>query len=276
MVGCQCCLYVLKGAEIMRISLIQFSIVPGDREANFEQARRHVQAAAADGADIAVLSELWDTSFYPSDVREKADEEGLLAQVFLQDLAKYCNIHIVGGSIARRHERNLYNTTYVVRRDGSLVSSYDKCHLFTPGKEDKAFTAGKELNVFSLDGVTMASIICYDVRFGEWVRMAALAGAKVLFVPAAWPEVRLEHWQLLNRARAIENQFFVAAVNSCGVCGSLQFGGHSLLADPQGTVLIEGGGDDAVLTETIDLSVVDDIRSRINVFRDRRPELYHL
>ena len=106
--------------------------------------------------------------------------------------------------------------------------------------------------------------------------MAALAGAKVLFVPAAWPEARLEHWQLLNRARAIENQFFVAAVNSCGFCGSLKFGGHSLLVDPQGNVLVEGGSDDAVLTETIDLSVVDDIRSRINVFRDRRPELYHL
>ena len=259
----------------MRISLVQFSIVPGDREANFEQVRRHVQAAAADGADIAVLSELWDVSFYPPDVFEKADEEGAQARAFLQDLAKACNVHIVGGSIARRHEGKLYNTTYIIRRDGTLVSSYDKCHLFTPGKEDKAFTAGKELNVFSLDGVTMASIICYDVRFGEWVRMAALAGAKVLFVPAAWPEVRLEHWRLLNRARAIENQLFVAAVNSCGVCGSLQFGGHSLLADPQGKVLIEGGGVDAVLTETIDLSVVDDIRSRINVFRDRRPELYH-
>lgn len=260
----------------MRISLIQFSVVPGDRDANFEQARRHVQTAASDGADVAVLSELWDTSFYPSDIREKADEEGALARAFLQDLAKEYHIHLVGGSIARRHEGGIYNTTYIVDRDGALVSSYDKCHLFTPGKEDKAFTAGRDLNVFSLDGVTMASIICYDVRFSEWVRMAALAGAKVLFVPAAWPEERLEHWRLLNRARAIENQFFVAAVNSCGTCGRLTFGGHSLLADPQGNVLIEGGSDDAVLTETIDLSVVDDIRSRINVFRDRRPELYHL
>lgn len=205
----------------MRISLIQFSIVPGNREANFEQARRHVQVAAADGADIAVLSELWDTSFYPSDVREKADEEGLLAQAFLQDLAKSCNIHIVGGSIARRHEGNLYNTTYVVRRDGSLVSSYDKCHLFTPGKEDKAFTAGKELNVFSLDGVTMASIICYDVRFGEWVRMAALAGAKILFVPAAWPEARLEHWQLLNRARLLKISFSLPLLTAAASAAAL-------------------------------------------------------
>lgn len=90
------CLPVLKGVEIMRISLIQFSVVPGDRDANFEQARRHVQTAASDGADVAVLSELWDTSFYPSDIREKADEEGALARAFLQDLAKEYHIHLVG------------------------------------------------------------------------------------------------------------------------------------------------------------------------------------
>ena len=75
--------------------------------------------------------------FLSSDIREKADEEGALARAFLQDLAKEYHIHLVGGSIARRHEDGIYNTTYIVDRDGALVSSYDKCHLFTPGKEDK-------------------------------------------------------------------------------------------------------------------------------------------
>ena len=89
--------------------------------------------------------------------------------------------------------------------------------------------------------------------------MAALAGAQILFVPAAWPHPRLAHWQILNRARAIENQFFVVAVNSCGTCGDYRFCGHSMIIDPWGEVL-----------------VIKDIRSRINVFRDRRPELYHL
>ena len=106
--------------------------------------------------------------------------------------------------------------------------------------------------------------------------MAALAGAKILFVPAAWPHPRLAHWQILNRARAIENQLFVVAVNSCGTCGDYHFCGHSMIIDPWGEVLAEGGDGEVVVTGEIDLSVIDDIRSRINVFRDRRPELYQL
>ena len=105
---------------------------------------------------------------------------------------------------------------------------------------------------------------------------AALAGAKILFVPAAWPHPRLAHWQILNRARAIENQLFVVAVNSCGTCGDYHFCGHSMIIDPWGEVLAEGGDGEVVVTGEIDLSVIDDIRSRINVFRDRRPELYRL
>lgn len=267
---------IKKGGSAVKISLIQFPIVPGNRQANFSQVRCRVQRAAADGADLAVLPELWDLSFYPSDVYDRADEGGRQAQDFLQETASSCHIQLIGGSIARRQEGKLYNTTYIVDEEGNLVSSYDKCHLFTPGGEEKVFTPGNHLNTFFLGDLPMASMTCYDLRFGEWARMAALAGAKVLFVPAAWPQPRLEHWQILNRARAIENQFFVAAVNSCGTCGDYRFGGHSLLVDPWGNILAEGGTGGEIVTGDMDLSIIDDIRSRINVFRDRRPELYSL
>lgn len=260
----------------MKISLIQFPIVPGDRLANFDQVRRRVQQAARAGSDMAVLPELWDLSFYPPDVYDLADEEGRQAQEFLQDLASSCHIQLIGGSIVRRHDGRLYNTTYIVDEEGNRVSSYDKCHLFTPGGEEKVFTPGNHLNTFFLGDIPMASITCYDLRFGEWVRMAALAGAQILFVPAAWPHPRRAHWQILNRARAIENQFFVIAVNSCGTCGAYRFCGHSMIIDPWGEVLAQGGDGEEIVTGEIDLSVIKDIRSRINVFRDRRPELYHL
>lgn len=260
----------------MKISLIQFPIVPGDRLANFDQVRRRVQQAARAGSDMAALPELWDLSFYPPDVYDLADEEGRQAQAFLQDLAASCHIQLIGGSIVRRHDGCLYNTTYIVDEEGNRVSSYDKCHLFMPGGEEKVFAPGDHLNTFFLGDIPMASITCYDLRFGEWVRMAALAGAQILFVPAAWPHPRLAHWQILNRARAIENQFFVVAVNSCGTCGDYRFCGHSMIIDPWGEVLAQGGDGEEIVTGEIDLSVIKDIRSRINVFRDRRPELYHL
>lgn len=260
----------------MKIALIQPVIVPGDREMNCRKIAKAVRAAAADGADIAVLPELWDVSFYPPDVLNLADVGGEKTKEFLHDLSEACHIQIVGGSVARREGETLYNTTYVFDEEGNLAASYDKCHLFTPGREDDVFTAGKRLNTFYLGDVPMASIICYDLRFGEWVRLAALSGAKILFVPAAWPVERLKHWQILNQARAIENQFFVAAVNSCGSCGAFHFGGHSMLIDPWGEIIEEGGDGEEIITAEIDLSQVDDIRRQINVFRDRRTDLYQL
>ena len=259
----------------MKITGLQLSVLLGEVENNYSCAEKNIRMAAEKGADVVVLPELWNTSFYPEDVAELADEDGKRTQAFLSRLAGQYGINIVGGSAAVRCGQQVYNRTYVVDRSGQVVSSYDKVHLFTPGREDDKFTPGKTMNIFALDGVTMASIICYDVRFAEWVRMAALAGAQVLFVPAAWPVERVDHWRILNRARAIENQMFVVAVNNCGAAGAMQFGGSSLIADPWGKVLAQGGRGAQAIEADIDLSVVAGIRRSINVFRDRRPDLYH-
>ena len=258
----------------MRIAAIQFAIQLGEVEQNYAAAERLIHEAATQGADVVVLSELWNTSFYPANVEDLADVEGQRTKTFLSRLAQEHYINIVGGSVANRHDGKLYNSTFVADRQGHIVASYDKVHLFTPGKEEQVFAAGSELNVFVLDGIKMASIICYDVRFGEWVRKAALTGAQVLFVPAAWPHPRLAHWQILNRARAIENQLFVTAVNSCGTAGKMKFCGHAMIIDPWGEVLAQGKEEEQLVMADIDFSVIEGIRKSINVFRDRRPELY--
>ena len=263
-----------KGGMSMKISSLQMHLAFGETQANYDKASRFLEKAAAAGSDIAVLPELWNTAFYPDDVREIADHDGVETKAFLSRAAKRYGMNIVGGSVANRRGEKLYNTTFIVDREGKLVGEYDKVHLFSPGREDVVFTAGEALNVFSLDGVTMASVICYDLRFCEWVRLTALAGAKVLFVPAAWPLSRADHWQLLNRARAVENQFFVASCNGCGQSGPMLAGGHSQLIDPWGAVLSQGGAEEAVLTAAFDLTVVDDVRRKIDVFADRRPTLY--
>lgn len=260
----------------MKVAAVQPALIMGGVAENYQQIERGIRKAAAGGAEIVVLPELWNTSFYPENVAELADTEGLRTKAFLAKLAKKYRVNIVGGSVANKKQGKLYNTTYVINKQGEAVGEYDKVHLFTPGKEDAVFTAGDRLNLFELDGVKMASIICYDLRFGEWVRMAALAGAKVLFVPAAWPAPRRHHWQILNQARAIENQLFVVAVNSCGISGEGQFAGSSLLIDPLGEVLAQAGSEAEIIAADLNLSIIDGIRNSINVFRDRRPELYHL
>ncbi|MBC3536634.1 carbon-nitrogen family hydrolase [Megasphaera hominis] len=260
----------------MKIAAVQAAIAYGDVEKNYALAAENIKKAAAAGAGLVVLSELWNTSFYPPDIMDLADRDGVRTQAFLAEEAKRYGVHIVGGSVANRRGDNLYNTTFVVNKAGQVIATYDKVHLFTPGGEDTVFTPGDHLNVFELDGIKMASITCYDIRFGEWVRMAALAGAQILFVPAAWAEQRRQHWLILNQARAIENQFYVVAVNSCGTTDTVRFGGSSLIADPWGTMLAQGGADETILLADVDFSITERIRQKINVFRDRRPDLYKL
>ena len=265
-----------KEGASMKIAAVQLDVVLGDVDTNYAIAEKAIIQAARAGANIVVLPEMWNTSFYPLNVQQLADDDGRRTKAFFTSLAKQYHVHIVGGSVANCKADGVYNTTYVVNRESEIVGTYDKVHVFTPGGEDKAFCAGNRLNVFTLDGITMASIICYDLRFAEWVRMAALAGAKVLFVPAAWPDVRIDQWQILNRARAIENQMIVVAVNNCGTAGNLHFGGHSMIIDPLGSVLGEGEEAPTIVTADVDTDCIASIRETLNVFRDRRPELYQI
>ena len=112
--------------------------------------------------------------------------------------------------------------------------------------------------------------------FPELTRSLILQGADLLFVPAEWPAVRVAHWQTLNRARAIENQIFLACCNGCGTAGETVYSGHSAIYDPWGEILAQAGAKEEIIFADCDFSVKEKIRESINVFRDRRPELYEL
>lgn len=259
----------------MEIRLLQLDVAMAERRANFETVRRKFALMAADGVpDVVALPELWDVGFYPRNAAELADPDGREARALLGELASAYRVNVVGGSIIRRDGDGIFNTAYVFDRTGGEVASYDKVHLFSPTREDEHFHAGEKLALFELDGVRMGVMVCYDLRFGELARALALRGARVLFVPAAWPHPRQSHWRALAVARAVENQFFVAAVNQCGASGKNAFCGNSLLVDPWGRVIAEAGEDETVLRGEFDLALVDDARARIDVFHDRRPGLY--
>lgn len=260
----------------MKLAMVQCTAKLGDVEYNYNHVDSLVREAAQRDVSVISLPELWNTGFYPANVADIADVNGTKSKRFLSDLAATYGIPIVGGSVACRRGKDIYNTTYVVDGKGHIVGSYDKVHLFTLGKEDEVFTPGDRANLFSLYDVPMASMICYDLRFGEWARVAVLSGAKVLWVPAAWPVQRLRHWQILNTARAIENQCFVVAINACGTTGDYEFAGHSLVIDPLGNCLAEGTGGEEIIYADIQLDAVDEARQSLHVFADRRPELYTL
>lgn len=262
----------------MRVCSVQMDMKFADPEYNFRHAAELVERAAASGADVVVLPETWNTGFFPAEnLRELSDCDGRRVKEVFGALARRLNVNIVAGSISNlRPDGKVCNTALVFDRGGQCVAEYDKTHVFTPMGEDKFYQAGDHVTVFELDGHKCGLIICYDVRFCELIRTIALQKIDLLFIPAQWPAKRRAHWQTLTRARAIENQIFVATCNSCGVAGETVYGGSSAIFDPWGEELAAAGEKEEIIQADLDFSVIEGIRSSINVYRDRRPELYKI
>ena len=260
----------------MKVSCIQMNMVFSDPDGNFDRAEQLI-ARAAEKSDVLVLPETWNAGFFPREELEKyADQDGKRVKERIGALAKRYAVNIVAGSVVNRKAGGVYNTAYVFDRDGTVIGEYDKTHLFTPMEEDRYFQKGDHLTTFELDGVRCGIIICYDIRFPELTRSYAVNGLDMLFVVSQWPAVRIPHLLALTKARAIENQIFVVCCNSCGTAGKTVYGGNSSIHDPWGETLAQAGSKEEILTADCDLSVVRGIRDSINVFRDRRPELYKI
>lgn len=262
----------------MKIAAIQMKVAMKQIEQNYKSAEAWIRKAAATGADVAVLPEMWSGGFVTDDRAERlADINGERAQAFLKRMAGELKINIVGGSVATKKGAGYFNTCYVADRRGHIIADYDKAHLFSFAGENRRFSAGDQLVTFALDGVPCGVIICYEIRFPEWSRKQAVAGTEILFVPAEWPLPRVGHWRVLNQARAIENQIFVVAVNGCGeAVKDQQNAGNSMIIDPLGILLADAGTDpeEKLISADINLTELDKVRNNMTVFKDRRVDLY--
>lgn len=260
----------------LRIALLQMDIALGDPDTNFRRAEKMIEevAAAQDKPDLIVMPEMWNTGFSLANIKEVADVDGRQTKEVIGGLARKAGVHIIAGSVANLRDGGVYNTAYAFDRQGEVQAEYSKIHLFRLMEEEKHLTAGNQLGMLNLDGAKAGMIICYDIRFPELSRRLALDGVKLLIVPAAWPHPRLHHWRSLLIARAIENQMYVCGVNQVGSGGDNEFFGHSMIIDPWGEILVEADEQEQVVQAACDLALTDEVRSRIPVFKDRRPEMY--
>ena len=261
----------------MKISCLQMNMRFCDPEKNFAHAAELIEQAVADNPDVLVLPETWNTGFFPKDnLKALCDMDGSRVRAEIGSLAAKYHVNIVAGSVSNVKDENVYNTAMVFDRDGNCIASYDKTHLFTPMGEDQYYAAGDHLCRFTLDGKDCGLIICYDVRFPELTRSLTVQGLDMLFVVSQWPKIRTFHLRSLTTARAIENQMFVVCCNSCGVAGETVYGGNSAIIDPWGETITLAGEQEQILTAQCDMQILDNIRSSIPVFRDRRTELYNI
>jgi len=261
----------------LKISAIQMNMKFADPDQNFIKAEELIRTAAKENVDTIVLPETWNTGFFPIENRnELADNNGERTKLLFSSLSKELNVNIIAGSIMNKKENGLYNTSYIFNKNGDCVAEYSKTHLFSYMHEDDYFNKGENVCVFELDGVKCGIIICYDIRFLELVRTLTLQGIEILFVVAQWPVPRINHWEILNKARAIENQIYVVNVNSCGTAGQTVYGGHSSIISPWGEVLSKAGDEESIITADLDMNIVSEIRNTICVYNDRRTELYKI
>ncbi len=259
----------------MKVACIQMDMAFAKPDENFGKAVELVREAARNGADVAVLPETWNVGFFPHEgLAELADNDGCRVRKVFGSLARELNMNIVAGSVANRRADGIYNTCLVFDREGECVAEYDKTHLFSPMGEDDFFNKGDHVSTFVLDGIKCGVIICYDVRFPELVRTMSVKGLDVLFMVSQWPLVRVPHLDALTKARAIENQMFVVCCNSAGTAPGTVYGGNSSVNDPWGVTIAHAGDKAETIYATLDPSILDGIRNSINVFADRRADIY--
>lgn len=263
-------------ATRLRISLAQMPIRQGQPRQNREHvARLTAQACAAHAKPhILVLPELWSCGYALEEAARFASPQGREDAAFLGTLARRHNITFAGGSVLSAQQDGITNRAQVIHADGSYAAHYDKVHLFHPLQEDRFLRRGTAPLLFTLHGVRCACVLCYDIRFCEYLRMLALHGVELLIVAAQWPALRREHWECLLRARAIENQFFVAACNACGTDNGTVLAGHSAIIAPDGRYLAHGNDEEQLLSAVIDTAHIRAIRRSIPVYEDRVPDLY--
>lgn len=257
-----------------KVALIQMDIALGQPALNRERAAEMVRRAARDGARLILLPEMWTTGYCLPDLAGgHADRSGEPTGALLSDLARETGAYIAG-SVADERRSKLYNRASVYGPAGDRLAAYDKVHLVPMMQEPQYLSPGERLTLCDLGGAKAGLAICYDLRFPELFRSLTLAGAELFLLPAEWPVQRLHHWRTLCMARAIENQCFVLACNRVGADKANRFSGHSLVVDPFGEVLAEGGEGEETLFAEMDLAQVAAVRERIPSLRDRRPELY--
>ncbi len=267
----------------MKVAAVQLNST-ADEAANLAAADRLTRAAAADGARLVVLPEKWSVLGRDADLRAGAQTLDGPAVRWARALACELRIDLLAGSIVERDRGGtLFNTSLHVDPRGELRATYRKLHMFdveVAGRvyRESAVTAPGDEVVLSetADGVELGMAVCYDLRFPELFRALALRGARIVTLPSAFtlPTTR-DHWEILVRARAVENELFVIAANQVGPHpGGNHSGGRSLISDPWGTVLARADEEEGFVVAELDLERQLEIRAQLPVLAHRRGDVY--
>ncbi|MEW5721496.1 MAG: carbon-nitrogen family hydrolase [Thermodesulfobacteriota bacterium] len=254
----------------MQVASIQMGVVEGDKVGTVGKAVEKIRSCR--GADLIVLPEIWNVGFMSFDryLPEAEDRDGPTLEA-LRGAAREVGAYLHTGSFVEADQGRYYNSSYLLSPQGEVLANYRKIHLFGyNSRETQLLTPGRQVVVVDTPLCRFGLSTCYDLRFPELFRRMAGRGAEVFLVCSAWPYPRLEHWILLNRVRALENQCFLVSANSVGTNAGSMYVGHSMMADPWGVILTSGGDEEVILRAELDLALLKSARERFPALADRK------
>ncbi len=262
----------MQDPPVVRICSAQIASIWEEPEKTLEKAGMLIRHAAASGAAFICFPEQFATGWDPLPQKNIQDIHGSIVSS-LQAFAEGSGIGILG-SFRQAGDPFPKNTAVAIGRDGRILATYAKMHLFSHGHEDEGNTPGTDLGLFTLGPLRCGVAICYDLRFPELFRLYARKGVHVVFVPSAWPRSRNRHWELFLQARALENQMYIVGVNTTGRTPVESYAGNSMTADPQGAVISRAGEAEQLIFADLDPAAVAEARRKLPVERDRKDALY--
>lgn len=268
----------------MRVAAVQLNS-NGEKARNLSAAERLVRAAAADGAELVALPEKWNLLASGEEITAGAEALGGPSLSAARSWARELGIHLLAGSIAERGAEpgeKAFNTSVLIGPDGEDLAVYRKIHMFDVEaggvvyRESEYEQAGEEIVSATVDGLELGLTVCYDLRFPELYRILAVRGARLIAVPSAFTAATgRDHWEVLLRARAIENQVFVVAPNQVGEAAPHYSSyGHSAIVDPWGTMLVTAPGGEGFVAAELDFAAQERTREQLPSLANRRPESY--
>lgn len=268
---------------MLNVYLIQMESIYGDKNTNFSRARQLLKSQNIEPGSIILFPEMFATGYIPSDIAEAAEDfcdagAGITA-AFLHEIAESTSSTVIGAGIAKAGAAYTNHSSVYTPQSNKEFAGYDKIHPFFP--EQGAISSGAKTNLFKISDDSdanwnVSSTICYDLRFPETYREAVFAGAQLITVQAAWPLSRLMHFETLLRARAIENQCYIAAVNACGNdANNITYAGNSMVVDPEGNVVARAETKEAVIKAEINYASLEAYRERFQALKDAKQRFSH-
>ncbi|ADL52798.1 carbon-nitrogen family hydrolase [Clostridium cellulovorans] len=256
----------------MKLGLAQIDIVWEDKSKNKINCIELINEAKDQNVDLLVFPEMTLTGFSMNieEIGEIFDKSTTIDFFRKQAISKSINI---GFGYVEKKQNTALNKFIIISAQGQIISNYTKIHPFSYGNETKHYSSGEEIQHCEVNGIIISPLICYDLRFPE-IFQACSYKSSLIIVIANWPKSRIEHWRTLLKARAIENQCYIAGVNRVGSGDNLLYNGNSMIINPYGEVITEKINDQGLVIGDINVENVKDYRIKFNIKNDRKEKLY--